>query len=149
MLAESYIPKMEVGGNIMILLVVTSAFTFRYLIARMRHKEVITAIEKGISPSELKAASLGSPRWVTNITFGIFLLFIAPVIILSSLPFWDEWKPSLFFDFGPTGTLPVIILFLGLVLFGIGISSLIRGILQRKFELSKTINQEQISKKTE
>ena len=45
-LAETYMPKMEIGGNLLIVLVVTSVLVVRYLIARMRHREIIAAIEK-------------------------------------------------------------------------------------------------------
>lgn len=137
-LTETNVPKMEISGGLLILLVITFALVCRYLIARMRHKETMAAIEKGLSLSELKTTVAHSNRWLTNITFGIILLLIGPCLILFSLPFWGEWKPSLFLEFGPAGIIPIVVPFLGMVFIVVGIASLINGRLRRKAEMSKT-----------
>ena len=141
-LADIPIPKVEVGGNVLIILVVFCALLCRYLIARMRYKAILAAIEKGLPLSDLKAKKLQGPRWITNITFGIALLVISPCIIFFALNLLDEWQPSLFFRLGPSGVLPVVTLFLGITLLCVAIACLIKALLQRKLEKSE-------SKKTE
>ncbi len=136
-LAETNVSGMEISGGLLILLVITFALVCRYLIARMRHKETMAAIEKGIPLSELKTTVAQSNRWLKNITFGIILLLVGLCLILFSLPFWDEWKPSLFLEFTPAGIIPIVVPFLGTVFFIVGIASLISGRLQRKTEMPK------------
>ena len=137
-LADIPIPKVEVGGNVLILSVVFFALLCRYLLACMRHKQILASIEKGLPLSNQKANKLQGPRWITNMTFGITLLLISPCIIVFGLALFDDFTPSKFFGLGPTGVLPVVTLFLGLALFAIGIAQLIRGLLQRKAEKAKT-----------
>jgi sterol desaturase/sphingolipid hydroxylase (fatty acid hydroxylase superfamily) len=147
-LAETNVPGIEIDGGLLILLVITFALVCRYLIARMRHKETMAAIEKGLSLSELKTTGDHSTRWLTSITFGIILLLIGPCLILFSLPFWNEWKPSLFLEFGPEGIIPIVVPFIGIVFIIIGIANLISGRLQKKAEMSKT-NTNNISNKAQ
>ena len=139
-LADIPIPKVEVGGNVLILSVVFVALLCRYLLARMRHKQAMAAIEKGLPLSTLQTKKLQGPRWITNITFGIALLVISPCIIIFGLALLDEWHPRLLLDgiWTERSVLPPLILFLGITLLCVGIACLIKGLLQRKAEKFKT-----------
>ncbi len=137
-LAEIAVPKMEIDGGLLILLVITFALVCRYFIARMRHKETMAAIEKGLSLSELKTTDDHSNRWLTNITFGIILLLVGFCIIFFSMPFWGQWHPRMFLEFSPAGIIPIVVPFLGMVFIIVGTASLINGRLRRKAEMSKT-----------
>jgi amino acid transporter len=137
-LAETNVPEIQIGSGLLVLLVITFALVGRYLIARMRHKETMAAIEKGLSLSELRTTVAHSNRWLTNITFGIILLLIGLCLILFSLPFWADWHPRMFLEFSPAGMIPIVVPFLGMVFIIIGAANLISGRLQRKAEMSKT-----------
>jgi len=119
-----------------IFLVVFVVTLFGFLRARMRHKEVLAAIEKGIPLPELTAAEprvLQSrprmPRWITNVSLGIALIVLSPAFMfhglaagrmqgmesLSQTIIWGSAFPSL-------------------VCFSIGLFCLIRGWMLRKHE---------------
>jgi len=94
-----------------------------FLKKRLEHKQIIAAIEKGTSLSELRPAKPASPVWIKNLTAGITLLIIAAAllfIVLICRGKFDELE-DLFGYF-------VVVA----VLFAIGISRFIRGLLQRK-----------------
>jgi hypothetical protein len=90
---------------------------------RLEHKQIMAAIEKGTSLSELRPAKPAGPVWIKNLTAGVTLLIIAAAllfIVLLCRSEFDELE-NLFGYF-------IVVA----VLFAIGISRLIRGLLQRK-----------------
>jgi hypothetical protein len=96
-----------------------------FLKKRLEHKQIIAAIEKGTSLSELRPAKPAGPVWIKNLTAGITLLIIAAAllfIVLICRSDFDELE-DLFGYFVAVA-----------VLFAIGISRLIRGLLQRKIQ---------------
>ena len=93
-----------------------------YLKKRLEHKQIIAAIEKGTSLSQLRPVKPTGPLWIKNLTAGIALLIVAAGIVCIQLATGYDYGQS----FG--------IYFLALILFAFGISRLIRGLLQRKAE---------------
>jgi hypothetical protein len=95
-----------------------------YLKKRFEHKQILAAIEKGTPLSELRPPKPTGRPWIKNITTGITFLIIAagfvciPLIFDSAIPF-----PQARFGHFIAAT----------VLFAIGASSLVRGLLQRKY----------------
>ena len=93
-----------------------------YLKKRLEHKQIIAAIEKGTSLSQLRPVKPTGPLWIKNFTAGIALLIVAAGIVYIQLATGYNYGQS----FG--------IYFLALILFALGVSRLIRGLLQRKAE---------------
>jgi len=84
---------------------------------RFEHKQIMAAIEKGIPLSELRTLTQkqNGPAWMKRITAGIASIVIGLAFIVVGVP----GVPNLF---------------VGLVLCGIGIASVVRGTLLRKYE---------------
>jgi hypothetical protein len=57
---------------------------FRYLKARMRHKEILAAIEKGVTLPE-PASPPSFPSWITSVAIGIGFIVFSPAFILVGL----------------------------------------------------------------
>jgi len=94
-----------------------------YFKKRLEHKQIMAAIEKGTPLSELrpvKPAEPVGPLWIKNLTAGIAMLIVAAG--LACLPLLG------YFNGPPTFVYFVI----AVILFAIGVSRLIRGLLQRK-----------------
>ncbi len=105
---------------------------FYYLKKRLEHKQIMTAIEKGTPLSELKPVKKTGPTWIKNLTGGISLLIIAAAIVCLRLVYIACAEA----DFDQT----LGYLFIAIVFFAIGISRLIRGLLQRKAEQQNLLN---------
>jgi len=87
-----------------------------YLRKRFEHKQIIAAIEKGTPLSELKPPKQNGALWINDITIGVALIIIG-------LGSW--WT-------GPGhGGMSA---FIALVLFGVGVAWLTRGLLHRKYK---------------
>lgn len=87
-----------------------------YLRKRFEHKQIMTAIEKGTPLSELKPPKQNGKLWIKNVTIGVALIIIG---------FGAWWT-------GPGhGGMSA---FIALVLFGVGVAWLIRGLLYRKYQ---------------
>ena len=89
-----------------------------YLKKRFEHKQIMEALEKGVPLSELrtiKPKPVG-PIWVKYISSGVLILAIG-LAFLAVHP----WMGS-----------PIT--FVGIILCGVGIASLIRGLLYRKYQ---------------
>jgi hypothetical protein len=84
---------------------------------RLEHKQILTAIEKGVPLSELKPPKPQpvGPSWIRYISVGVALIVAAFVLFLFS-------------DWGTGGIVMAI-------LTGTGVAWTIRGILHRKYEL--------------
>jgi len=98
-----------------------------YFLQRLKHKQIMAAIEKGADLSQLdfsvKSKKTG-PLWIKNLTAGIALLIIAAGIICLRLARIHGGGA----DYNQTiGYFAVALIF-----FAVGISRLIRGLLQRK-----------------
>jgi hypothetical protein len=91
-----------------------------YFLKRLEHKQILAAIEKGTSLSELRPPKQkqNGALWIKNLTFGIALI----VIGLG----WLYVGP-------PHGGMSTTIAFI--ILCGVGIASLIRGLLYRKYQV--------------
>jgi hypothetical protein len=100
-----------------IILIVFVVALFRFLRARMRHKEVLAAIEKGVAIPDLSTSKPRIPRGITNIALGIALIVLSPAFI---------FQPTLIWGWGSA--------FPSLVCFSIGLFCLIRGLMLRKHE---------------
>jgi len=86
-----------------------------YLKKRLEHRQIMAAIEKGTPLSELRPPKQNGALWIRSLTFGITLLII-----------------GLGWGFvGPGGTGNIL---LTIVLVGIGLAWLIRGLLYRKYQ---------------
>jgi len=97
-----------------------------YLKKRLEHKQIMAAIEKGTPLSELKPVKPTGPLWIKNLTAGIALLIIALALVCI-------WLVRLSYE-GYDYDESFGILLVGVILFALGISRLIRGLLQRKAE---------------
>jgi len=85
-----------------------------YLKKRFEHKQIMEAIEKGTLLSELKPPKQNGTLWIKNITIGVALIIIG---------FGAWWT-------GPGhGGMSA---FIALVLFGVGVAWVVRGLLYRK-----------------
>jgi len=112
---------------------------FHYLKKKLEHKQIMAAIEKGIPFTQIKPPEQTGPAWVKNIAAGISLPVIAAALIgivfLCRGPF-DEAKEMLGY------------FIIAAVIFAIGISRLVRGLLQRKIETqSQSLNSKQTAEK--
>ena len=98
-----------------------------YFVQRLKHKQIMAAIEKGADLSQLDFAvkhKKAGPLWIKNLTAGIALLIIATGIICLRLARIHGGGA----DYNQTiGYFAV-----ALVFFAVGISRVIRGLLQRK-----------------
>jgi hypothetical protein len=87
-----------------------------YLKSRLEHKQIMAAIEKGTPLSELRPIRSYGISWIRNITVGIIVLSIALALLFA----------------GP-GSMGSLALFVAIVLFGVGIAWIVRGLLYRKY----------------
>ncbi len=103
-----------------------------YFLKRLKHKEILAAIEKGVPVSELNLEKASKPEgkgpdWVKDISSGImFLLIAAGLTVLLLLGISKTATTS--------GTYPLFLFAVPIVFFGIGIARVIRGIMRRKYE---------------
>jgi len=86
-----------------------------YLKKRLEHKQIMAAIEKGTPLSELRPAKQDGTLWIKNLTVGIALLVIGLGCLM-----------------GTTGREA---LFMAPILIGVGIAWIIRGALNRKYQM--------------
>lgn len=98
-----------------------------YLNKRLEHKQIMAAIEKGIPFPDLKPPKPKGSTWIKNFTAGITLLILAAGFLCFGL-FRNHHNGFHHFGFRSGN------LVLPLILFAVGISRLIRGLLQRKSE---------------
>ena len=89
-----------------------------YLKKRFEHKQIMEALEKGTPLSELRSVKPKpvGPIWIKYLSSGVLILAIGLAFIVA----------------GPRMGSPM--LFVGLILCGVGIASLIRGLLYRKYQ---------------
>ncbi len=92
-----------------------------YLKKRFEHKQIMEALEKGTPLSELRSIKPKpvGPIWIKYLSSGVLILAIGLAFILAG--------PRV----GPPGSQ---MMFVGLILCGVGIASLIRGLLYRKYQ---------------
>ncbi len=100
-------------------------FLVYYLKKRLEHKQILAAIEKGADLSQLRPPEKTGPSWIKNLTAGIAMLIIG--IGLASMLHIQTFREP----FPARGRIGYLI---ALILFGIGISRFICGLLQRKTE---------------
>jgi len=101
-----------------------------YLKKRLEHKQIMAAIEKGTPLSEIRPPKENGNLWIKNLTIGIALLIIG-------LGF------SLMVRVGHEGQ------FIALILIGVGLAWIIRGILNRKCQMQSHAIQEASTTKRE
>lgn len=110
------------GGPILIVFVVC---LFRFLKARMRHKEILVAIEKGVVLPEPSKPRI--PTWITNIAIGIAFIVFSPAFVLVGMGAGNQ-----------VGCMATTVIcgtaMPSLIFFSIGLFFFIRGILLRKHE---------------
>jgi len=90
-----------------------------YFGKRLEHKQILAAIEKGTPLSELRPAKPKpvGPIWVKYLSGGVLILAIGLAFMVEGL--WMAGSPMRF---------------VGIILCGVGIASLIRGLLYRKYQ---------------
>ena len=88
-----------------------------YFGKRLEHKQILAAIEKGTPLSELRSVKPKpvGPIWIKYLSSGVLILAIGLAFIVA----------------GPRMGSPTM--FVGIILCGVGIASLIRGLLYRKY----------------
>lgn len=91
---------------------------------RLEHQQIMAAIEKGTPLSELRPVKKEGANWIINISAGIGLTLVGIGILTAVL--WGTRAR------GQANEESGIGFIIGLVFLGIGITRLIRGILQRK-----------------
>jgi len=110
------------GGPILIVFVVC---LFRFLKARMRHKEILVAIEKGVALPEPSKPRI--PTWITNVAIGTAFIVFSPAFILVGMGAGHE-----------VGCMKTTVIcgtaMPSLVFFSIGLFFFIRGLLLRRYE---------------
>jgi hypothetical protein len=91
---------------------------------KLQHQQILAAIDKGQPVSELLAAPAEKAKgWLSNISAGIGLIFVAVALLVLYIPAGVYISHNL-----PRNALVVI----PIILLGMGITRLIRGICQRK-----------------
>ncbi len=92
-----------------------------YLKKRFEHKQIMEALEKGTPLSELRSVKPKpvGPIWIKYLSSGVLILAIGLAFIAA----------------GPRMGSGAPMLFVGIILCGVGIASLIRGLLYRKYQL--------------
>ena len=90
-----------------------------YLKKRFEHKQIMIALEKGTPLSELRSIKPKpvGPIWIKYLSSGVLILVIGLAFIAA----------------GPG--MGSGLLFVGIILCGVGIASLIRGLLYRKYQV--------------
>lgn len=92
-----------------------------YLKKRLEHKQIMAAIEKGTPLAELRLPRPAGTLWIKNLTTGIALLIIAAALVCMWLVRGGyNYRASLGY------------FFVAVVLFAVGVSYLVRGLLLRK-----------------
>jgi hypothetical protein len=88
-----------------------------YLKKRFEHKQIMIALEKGTPLSELRSVKPKpvGPIWIKYLSSGVLIFAIGLAFIVA----------------GPRMGSPTM--FVGIILCGVGIASLIRGLLYRKY----------------
>ncbi len=107
-----------------------------YFKKRLEHKQIMAAIEKGTPLSELRPvepAKQAGPLWIKNLTAGIAMIIVG--IGLACMPLSG-------YLIGPP---PFVYFVIAVILFAIGISHLVRGLLQHKTEQQTPSNNNRIS----
>jgi hypothetical protein len=91
-----------------------------YLKKRFEHKQIMEALEKGTPLSELRVVKPKpvGPIWIKYLSSGVLILGIGLAFIVAE-PWMGSHSPALF---------------VGIILCGVGIASLIRGLLYRKYQ---------------
>jgi hypothetical protein len=118
-----------------IILIIVLLLAFRFLIVHQRHKEIMTALEKGLPPSEIKILRTSkydglSPNWITKITLGVFFMIAAGGLVIFSWLISNHWEnldPNR--DHGP-----FVCLFACILSFALGSTAIVSGLLSRKGE---------------
>jgi hypothetical protein len=89
-----------------------------YFIKRLEHKQILAAIEKGTPLSELRPPKQkqNGALWIRNLTSGIMLIIIGLAYLIVGP--------------GPKGPMQ----FAAVILFGLGVALIIRGLLYRKYQ---------------
>jgi len=87
-----------------------------YLKKRLEHQQIMAAIEKGTPLSELRAPKQNGALWIRNLTIGIALLIVGLGWLFM----------------GARGSVSILI---ALILVGLGIAWIVRGGLNRKYQL--------------
>ena len=113
---------LAIFGGIASPLIVLIVGLFYHLKKKLEHKQVMAAIEKGM-PYPIKTQQV-SPSWIKNFTAGIGCLIIAAGIVCLRLAIIHGGGADYEQTIGYFGV--------ALIFFAIGISRLIRGLLQRK-----------------
>ena len=108
-----------------------------YFKKRLEHKQVMAAIEKGTSLSELKPLKPVGPLWIKSLTAGIALVIVAAAMLGIKAVYFKRW--GCYFDPSPT------YLIISVILFALGVSRIIRGLLQRKAQKSQETLPQQIA----
>jgi len=100
---------------------------------RLEHKQIMTAMEKGIPLSEVKPAKPAGSLWVRNLTAGIGLVILAAGFLKLGWEGFERWIGR-----GPFGSpalaeyLHVVPFVSGVIFLAFGVSRLLRGLLQWK-----------------
>ncbi len=91
-----------------------------YFVKRLEHKQILAAIEKGTSLSELRPPKQkqNGALWIRNLTLGIALMIIGLSLLLVVGPRRMGGASTLF----------------AFVFFAIGVAWMIRGLLYRKYQ---------------
>ncbi|MFA5293526.1 MAG: hypothetical protein WC496_10885 [Phycisphaerae bacterium] len=115
-----------IGALPFVVAIVAIVMAFWYVLnkKRLEHQQILAAIEKGTPLSELRSVKQKGPNWIINLSAGIGLSVMGLCLIIVILAATNGKIED---DSG-------IALFVALVFLAVGITRLIRGILQRKTE---------------
>ena len=112
------------GGPVLIVFVVC---LFRFLKARMQHREILAAIEKGMTLPELPLSKPRIPTWITNVAIGTAFIVFSPAFVLVGMGACNE-----------VGDMKTTVIcgtaMPSLIFFSIGLFFFIRGMLLRRHE---------------
>jgi hypothetical protein len=99
-----------------------------YFGKRLEHKQILAAIEKGVPLSGLKSPKPqpAGPAWIKYLTGGIAIFFIGLAFIAVG--------PGIGWGYGGPG------MFVVLILCGVGLAWMVRGLLYRKYDIQSRLS---------
>lgn len=93
-------------------------FLVIYFAIRLRHKQIMAAIEKGTPLSELRPQRWNESRWIRNITLGIMAICLGLALVFAGPD--KAGSPALF---------------LAITSLGIGLALIVRGMLYKRYSV--------------
>ena len=108
---------------LLVMLPLVLILLFFFYKKKLQHQQILAAMDKGLPVKDLlEPPKQKETGWVANISAGIGLIFVGVALLLIYIPA-DVYKAN-----SPN----ILLLIIPVVIFGIGLTRLIRGLFQKK-----------------